>query len=99
MDKFRDFARPPQVENLINAEAGLLTCSVRAAFPPLLAVTIMIARTYKNLQQRGLSGIFTRFPFHRNPKIRLFRTFANANVDIFFDILIHSTLFFISLYY
>ena len=35
MDKLRDFARPPQVENLINAEAGLLTCSVRAAFPPL----------------------------------------------------------------
>ena len=25
MDKFRDFARPPQVENLLNAEAGLLT--------------------------------------------------------------------------
>ena len=25
MDKFRDFARPPQVENQLNAEAGLLT--------------------------------------------------------------------------
>ena len=84
MDKFCDFARPPQAENLINAEAGLLTCSVRAAFPPLLAVTIMIARTYKNLQQRGLSGIFTRFPFHRNAKAWSLRTFATANIATFF---------------
>ena len=70
-------------KNSLNAEAGLLTCSVRAAFPPLLAVTIMIARTYKNLQQRGLSGILTRFPFHRNAKIWSLRTFADAKIYTF----------------
>ena len=86
-------------KNSLNAEAGLLTCSVRAAFPPLLAVTIMIARTYKNLQQRGLSGIFTRFPFHRNSQNRSLRTFADANIEIFLARCYTLPYFFISLYY
>jgi hypothetical protein len=65
----------------------------------LLAVTIMIARTYKNLQQRGLSGIFTRFPFHRNPQNRSLRTFADANIEIFSTQCYTLPYFFISLYY
>lgn len=80
VEKFRDFAHPSQVENLKIAEAGLLTCFVRAAFPPLFGSDHSIARTFRNLQQRGLSRIYTRFPFHRNAHNGSIRTFAAANI-------------------
>ena len=95
MDKFCDFARPPQAENLINAEAGLLTYPLpmpsqlffevlpRSQWQRFSAV-ITTPNDVAETQQRGLSGIFTRFPFHRNAKAWSLRTFATANIATFF---------------
>ena len=33
--QIRDFARPPQVENHLNAEAGLLTCFRSSGLPTI----------------------------------------------------------------
>ena len=95
MDKFRDFARPPQVENLINAEAGLLTYPLpmpsqlffevlpRSQWQRFSAV-ITTPNDVAETQQRGLSGIFTRFPFHRNPQSRVVANLCYCKYRNFF---------------
>ena len=110
MDKFCDFARPPQAENLINAEAGLLTYPLptpsQLFFEVLpqsqwqrFSAVITTQKCVAETQQRGLSEIFTRFPFHRNPQNRSLRTFADANIEIFLARCYTLPHFFISLYY
>ena len=81
-------------KNSLNAEAGLLTYPLPMPSQPIFEVlprsqwqrfsaVITTQKSVADLQQRGLSGIFTRFPFHRNPQNGSLRTFADANIEIF----------------
>ena len=101
MDKFCDFARPPQAENHINAEAGLLTYPLPMPSQLVFEVVprsqwqrfsalITAPESVADLQQRGLSGIFTRFPFHRNPLIRVVPNLCYCKYRKFFLWLLHS---------
>lgn len=92
-------------KNSLNAEAGLLTYPLPMPSQPLYG---SVAKNFgsktapkgvADLQQRGLSGIFTRFPFHRNPQNGSLRTFADANIEIFLARCYTLPYFFISLYY
>lgn len=66
-------------KNSLNAEAGLLTYPLPMPSQPIFeefprsqwqrfSAVITTQKCVAETQQRGLSGISTRFPFHRNPK-------------------------------
>ena len=92
-------------KNSLNAEAGLLTYPLPMPSQPIsgqwqrFSAVITTQKCVAETQQRGLSGIFTRFPFHRNPQNRSLRTFADANIEIFLARCYTLPYFFISLYY
>jgi hypothetical protein len=64
-------------KNSLNAEAGLLTYPLPTPSQPIrgqwqiFSALITTPNDVAETQQRGLSGIFTRFPFHRNPQKRV----------------------------
>ena len=70
-------------KNSLNAEAGLLTCSVRAPsqFPNGL-LPEHISLKDKNLQQQVLFRILTEFPFHLDASLHK-DTFYTTKVCFF----------------